>query len=94
MREGQQREWGKQATRTGTKHFIESKHDPKARERMRRSPDLFDCTVTGIEGARQLGFRIHKLGAVFTEKDEGFKWLTERAKKHFELRRSKQLVHS
>jgi hypothetical protein len=64
MREGCAREYGRSK---GNKFFIESKHDPKARQRMVRSPDLFDWLATAIEGARRLGFRIARLGASFTE---------------------------
>ena len=95
LREGCQREFGKQAMRTGTKHFIESKHDPKARERMRRSPDLYDWLVTAIEGARQRGFKIQKLGgAAGGFIDGGFNWLSKQAEKHRKLFASKRLVHS
>ena len=59
MREGCSREYGRVRS---NKIFVESKHDPKARERMRRSPDLYDWLVTICEGARQRGFRIARLG--------------------------------
>lgn len=94
MREGCQREFGKQPTRTGTKLFIESKHDPKARERMRRSPDLYDWLVTAIEGARQRGFKIQKLGGVSSSPNDDYNWLKKQADQHRKLFRSKQLVHS
>lgn len=64
MLEGCAREYGR--TRNN-KQFIESKHDKKARERMIRSPDLFDWLVTICEGARQRGFQIAKLGAALVE---------------------------
>jgi hypothetical protein len=45
---------------------VEPKSDPKKKEDLKRrlgkSPDLFDCTVIGVEGARQRGFRISRLG--------------------------------
>lgn len=94
MREGAQREFDKQATRTGTKQYIESKHDPKARERMRRSPDLYDWMVTAIEGARQRGFRIQKLGGIQAHTEDGFAWLVKQAERHRKLFRSKNLTHS
>jgi hypothetical protein len=89
IREGCQREYG---TAPGNRFYIESKHDPKARERMRQSPDLYDWFVTLIEGARRLGFRIERLGADLTE-DNGNGWLEEEAKKHFALVKSKQLAY-
>lgn len=63
MDEGCQREYGIWNNKT----FVESKHDPKARERMKVSPDLYDWLVTAIEGAKRLGFKIQKVGLTFTE---------------------------
>lgn len=77
MREGCQRQHGMTA---GNKAFVESKHDPKARERMVRSPDLFDWLVTIVEGARQRGFKIQKLGAVLVEEDRS--WLEQEAEEY------------
>jgi len=56
-REGCMREWKEVA---GGKIEIESKSETK--ERMGKSPDLFDQLVTAIEGARRRGFIIAKLG--------------------------------
>lgn len=64
MKEGCAREYGITA---GNKLFVESKHDPKARERMGRSPDLYDWLVTLVEMARQRGFKIQRLGAIHVE---------------------------
>lgn len=70
--EGCQREYG---TEKGNKTFVESKHDKRARERMKVSPDLYDWFVTIIEGARQLGFQIRKVGAPLVElNDEEDDW--------------------
>lgn len=87
MQEGCGREYG---TAGSNKLFVESKHDPKARERMKRSPDLFDWLVTACEGARQRGFIIQRLGADLTE-DKGDEWLLERAKNLRTLQASKQI---
>lgn len=39
---------------------VEKKEDTK--ERLKRSPDLLDAAICGVEGARQLGFHIQRLG--------------------------------
>lgn len=75
----------------GNKVEVESKSDKKAKERMGRSPDLADNLVCGIEGARQRGFRIERLGALLLDTPNGLpKWLIEAesfARKHRESRR-------
>lgn len=58
IEEGQQREYGLHKKKT----FVESKNDPKAKERMRRSPDLYDAFVTLCEMARRMGFELRRLG--------------------------------
>lgn len=45
----------------GKKIDVEPK--AKTRERMGRSPDLFDMLVVGLEGARRLGFQIASIGS-------------------------------
>jgi hypothetical protein len=79
MVEGCGREYGQGRN---NRVFVESKHDPKARERMVRSPDLFDQLVTLVHGAIQRGFNIQKLGASLTEKpaDDYYKQEAERWK--------------
>lgn len=57
MNEGTLREFG---LVRGNKIEVESKED--TRERMGRSPDLFDALTICVEGARQRGFKIQKLG--------------------------------
>lgn len=54
-REGYMRLWTLVA---GNKMSVEPKKEMKAR--LNRSPDLADALVTGIEGARRLGFIIGK----------------------------------
>lgn len=89
MKEGCQREYGRAK---GNKLFIESKHDKKAREHMVRSPDLYDQLVTLIEGARQRGFQIKRLGAELIEVEQSDWWDEER--EFFEdTMQSKMLVH-
>ena len=57
----------------GNKIEVEPKHDPKRKEDLKRrlgkSPDLFDYTVIGVEGARQLGFQIGRLGVGVVESE-------------------------
>lgn len=91
MREGCAREYGRSK---GNKFFVESKHDPKARERMVRSPDLFDWLATAIEGARRLGFQIRRLGTHFTENssDDDF-WQKEHEEYREEIQ-SHMLIHN
>jgi hypothetical protein len=66
MLEGCLREY---MTVRGNKIEVEPKD--KTRERMGRSPDLFDCLAIGVEGARQLGFEIKSLSMAFTEGPDG-----------------------
>lgn len=90
MREGCGREYG---TARSNKIFVESKHDPKARERMGRSPDLFDWLVTAIEGARQRGFKIQKLGAVHVEGEES-DWAETMQKEYDDVLQESLLQHA
>lgn len=53
MLEGSSREW---KMVSGNRHEVETKKEMKLKSG--RSPDLFDCLVCGIEGARQRGFTI------------------------------------
>lgn len=85
MDEGAMREW---KMVKGDKIEIETKAEMK--ERMGRSPDLFDWLATALEGARRLGFQIQRI----SRQDVDFhddKWkddLRERAdkvRKSFEL---------
>lgn len=76
---------------TGNKVEVEPKK--KTKERMGRSPDIADCVVSGVEGARRLGFTIAKLAAKASTA------LTNDFKKRLEarlgrLRRSYELTYS
>jgi hypothetical protein len=64
MMEGCLREYG---TATGNRIELESKDD--TRERMGKSPDLFDWLAIAVEGARQLGFHIKSFDAELIEND-------------------------
>lgn len=49
---------------SGNRIEVESKEDLK--ERIKKSPDLYDWFAIGVEGARRLGFRIERLGHEIT----------------------------
>lgn len=86
MAEGCLREYG---TVAGGKISIETKED--MRERINRSPDLFDFLSFLVEGARQRGFLIAMLGGA-EEDPEAEHWLSDKVRKHNELAKSKRLV--
>jgi len=69
------REWEKVA---GDKKEIESKKDMKKRTGC--SPDLMDCAVVGLEGARRRGFKISKL-ANEVEAESDRSWWEDIARK-------------
>jgi len=69
MKEGCQREW---MTVGGNKIEVEPKHEMK--RKTGRSPDLADCVVIGIEGARQRGFLIRRMvNEEYVEQDTRWK---------------------
>lgn len=70
---------------------VESKIEMK--ERTTRSPDLFDSLVTGVEGARRLGFQISKM-AQSNNIIALPEWFEEDALKYQDLIKSRLLVHS
>lgn len=76
----------------GDRIEVEPKTDTK--ERMGESPDLADAVSVGIEGARQRGFRIRRLGEDIEEDSNGFQWLKDRVRKHDSLIRGKQLQYA
>lgn len=85
---------------SGNKVEVESKNpsDPKKKDTLKRrlgkSPDLFDCLVIGLEGARQRGFKIRRLGSSKDSDNDAFQWLNDRVRKHDELIKSKQLQYA
>ncbi len=85
--EGCAREYGRMG---GNKYFVESKHSKEFRKKMAKSPDLYDWFVTLLEGARQRGFKIKRLGAILVE-DHRLKWLEELANRNLRLAKSKML---
>lgn len=88
MQEGCMREYGIAA---GNRIEVETKDDTK--ERMGHSPDLFDWLVTAVEGARQRGFKIQRLGAELIEKLNPNLALEELRKKVSSLHKSKRLIY-
>lgn len=68
--------------------------EPKAdmRERTGKSPDLMDWLAIAIEGCRRIGFQIKRLGMEITPEQDD-KVLEDRARRHYELVKSKMLVH-
>lgn len=65
--------------------------NPGMKERTGRSPDLGDWCAILVEGARQRGFQIARLGS-HTTYTEGLSWLTERANGFKKLIKSKMLA--
>lgn len=76
----------------GNKKDVEPKAD--LRERLGKSPDLFDCLAIGVEGARERGFIIERLGTDVDSGEDGLDWLSQRVKTHEELVRSKRLARA
>jgi hypothetical protein len=83
------REWKKVS---GDRKEVESKREMKKRTGV--SPDLADCFVTGLEGARRRGFIIKRLTTGNPEEDDRKNWLAELQDKTYTLVRSKQLSYA
>ncbi len=86
-REGCMREYTLVA---GGKIDVETKDE--TRERMGESPDEFDALACGVEGARQRGFRIERLGQHIIEAEEEDFFETE-AKQYADLIQGALLKH-
>lgn len=89
MQEGCMREY---TELPGGKIDVETKDE--MRERIGYSPDLFDALAVGCEGARQLGFRIDRLGYDIIEGQDDTEFFEEEAKLHEEMISSQLLVHA
>lgn len=76
----------------GNKTAVETKDDMK--ERIKKSPDLYDWFAIGVEGARRLGFRIERIGIALDKKNNSPDWLDKQIKEFDELRKSRQLQNS
>jgi hypothetical protein len=81
MNEGCWREYSKVA---GDKIEVETKDDMK--DRMGKSPDLFDWLAIAVEGARQRGFRIKRLGADVATENTAWDWFMKQQDRHAEQR--------
>lgn len=79
-REFYMREWGYVA---GNKRDVEPKD--KTKQRIGRSPDEADWLATAVEGARQRGLQIAKLGAAKFTESSGTSWLAELNERHRKL---------
>lgn len=88
MHEGCMREYSDVAA---GKIDVETKEE--MRERIGYSPDLFDAFVVGCEGARQLGFKIQRLGGEIIEESSDDYFDTE-AKQYREAIESGLLKHT
>lgn len=73
---------------TGNRIEVESKDDMK--DRIKKSPDLYDCFAIGVEGARRLGFKIQRIGIELAKK-KPLDWLDKFVNEREELRASKRL---
>lgn len=72
----------------GNKTEVEPKEDMM--ERINRSPDLFDQLAISLEGARQRGFKIRRMGQEMEVETSGYEWF----KKIQENRQSSRLKSS
>lgn len=78
---------------SGNRIEVESKDDMK--ERIKKSPDLYDWFSIGVEGARRLGFKIARIGGeIEIEVSKDRSWLTAAQDRARKLLKSKQLTHS
>lgn len=84
VREGALRIW---KLTMGNRMDVEPKKEMKLR--LGRSPDLADCLVTGLEGARRLGF---PLGQADSPNKQSTQWISRLNRDYLEARESSELV--
>lgn len=89
MLEGTQRVYG---VVSGNRIEVESKVLMK--ERIGHSPDLFDCLAIGVEGARQRGFRIKRIGAAAAVLSNDEDFFEKEAREYEQAIKSQLLDHS
>lgn len=81
----------------GNKLAVESKSDPKKKEDLKRrlghSPDCFDALCIGMEGARQRGFQIAKLGESIESNENEDDFFEKESREYRETIQSKLLTH-
>lgn len=93
IEESSQRRW---AYVRGAKYSVEPKEGSKDGEivgmkaRGLRSPDLMDCAITALEGARRLGFPLGKLES--PEKKAAYPWFDVMREQEWDERKSEELV--
>jgi hypothetical protein len=87
--EGAMREWG--ISRTG---LIDVEPKEKTKDRMGRSPDLWDSLVVAIEIARRNGFEIAAGSSPGIVKRKTSQWLTRMSDKHTKLLKEHQLTYA
>lgn len=89
------REWGVSNKTSSNKRdpVVDVEPKEKTKQRMGRSPDLWDGFVVAVEVARRRGFYIEAGGAGITVSTRKMpEWIVTRAKKAAEIRRSHTLV--
>jgi hypothetical protein len=87
MRDGCLREFGNR----GSKIEIEGKE--KTRDRMGRSPDLFDWCAIAVEGCRQRGFKIKNEGGIIVENQREQDEFLERERMYGKFIHDSLLIH-
>jgi hypothetical protein len=75
----------------GNRYEVESKEDMK--ERIRKSPDLFDWLAVAVEGARRIGFKIKRIGGDVDNKEVEPDYFETEAREYQEAIRSGLLKH-
>jgi hypothetical protein len=88
MNEGCAREWKMVGN---NKIEVESKEEMK--KKTGRSPDLFDALAIGVEGARQKGFMIRRLGKL-SEIEQDHRWKRKLLEDAARARASKELNYA
>lgn len=93
VEEGYQRTWGfGTGTTRRTRKQVEPK--PEMKERTKRSPDLFDCLVTGIEGARRRGFEIQSFKGAASGDGPRDAWLEKEVEAYKRMMRKNELRYA
>jgi hypothetical protein len=75
----------------GNKIEVESKDDMK--ERVKKSPDLYDWFAVALEGARRLGFKIERIGREVASSKQEEDWFDKEAKEWHDAIHAGLLTH-
>jgi hypothetical protein len=75
----------------GNKIEVESKDDMK--ERVKKSPDLYDWFAVALEGARRLGFKIERIGREIASSKQEENWFDKEAKRWHDAIHAGLLTH-